>query len=83
MYRLCQKQQGEERFLWVVNVYNGGRLYVVAAWKDYIALCLSILVHHRGLKNLRQWLVFSANKKGLPGCLNRHFANSLKPSSDR
>lgn len=32
---------------------TGGRLYVVAAWKDYIALCLSILVHHRGLKNLR------------------------------
>lgn len=43
MYRLCQKQQREERFLWVVDVYDGGRLYVVAAWKDYIALCLSIL----------------------------------------
>lgn len=53
MYRLCQKQQREERFFWLMDVYNGGRLYVVAAWKDYIALCLSILVHHRGLKNLR------------------------------
>lgn len=53
MYRLCQKQQREERFLWMVGVYNGGRLYVVAAWKDYTALCLSILVHHRGLKTLR------------------------------
>lgn len=53
MYRLCQKQQREERFLWVVDVYNGGRLYVVAAWEDYIGLYLSILVLHRGLKNLR------------------------------